>query len=69
MGLLESIRSAFEPADTATETIVGAHWCDDCSVRTPVYDERSTDGERPPCPDCGDPMRFERSPDSGSCAC
>jgi len=45
----------------------GAYWCHDCGER--VRDV-AVDGERPPaCPDCGDAMAFERSPDSAGCAC
>ena len=67
MGLLESIRSTFDVAEPERRrSIVGAYWCDDCSVRRPV--ENRPD-EKPTCPECDGPMRFERSPDSGSCAC
>ncbi|MFW6265910.1 MAG: hypothetical protein ACOC2A_03940 [Halanaeroarchaeum sp.] len=45
----------------------GAYWCDDCSIRIRDVDY---DGDgTPDCPECGQEMRFERSPDSGGCAC
>lgn len=69
MSLLESIRAAFEPVDSDTKRLVGAYWCHDCSVRVPVYDGQSADEDRPTCPECDGSMQFERSPDSGSCAC
>lgn len=71
MGILESIRNAVDAIEPETEdraALAGAYWCDDCSVRDPVTDDEVDDGSRL-CPDCGEPMRFERSPDSGDCAC
>lgn len=71
MGLLDSIRSAVETIEPGTEArspLAGAYWCDDCSVRVPVTEDEFDDETRS-CPDCGDAMRFERSPDSGGCAC
>ena len=45
----------------------GAYWCDDCGVRIRDVD---VDGEEPPaCPDCEEPMRFERSAATTGCAC
>lgn len=70
MALLESIRDAFLPSDREPATpIVGAYWCDDCSVRIPLEQRPGSDADPRPCPDCGEPMRFEPSPDDGSCAC
>lgn len=71
MGLLESVRSAIDTIGPATDDrsrLAGAYWCDDCSVRLPVTEDE-LDDRTPTCPDCGDLMRFERSPESGNCAC
>lgn len=43
-----------------------AFWCDDCGER--LLAEREQD-DPPSCPECGSAMRFERTPDSGGCAC
>ncbi len=67
MGILDTIRGAFDgPDDRGKTRFVAAYWCDDCDVRLPVEEVHD---EPRPCPDCGEPMRLERSPDSGSCAC
>jgi hypothetical protein len=76
MGILDSVSSAFEGAgettDGSKEASEGAYWCDDCAVRVRdvVVDEEGLDREdgTPLCPDCGEPMRFERSHADG-CAC
>lgn len=70
MGLLSSIRGvvdAIEPEPDRDERFVDAYWCDDCAVREPVRESEIEDERR--CPECGETMRFERSPDSGHCAC
>jgi DNA-directed RNA polymerase subunit RPC12/RpoP len=69
MSLLDTVRDAFEgraSRDTGQQS-EGAYWCHDCSER--ILD-LNVEGDAPPdCPDCGDEMAFERSPDSGDCAC
>ncbi len=71
MSLLDTVKDAFESpgsGDAATtRESKGAYWCHDCSER---IRDVEVDGEEPPtCPDCGDEMEFERSPDSAGCAC
>ncbi|MFB6082466.1 MAG: hypothetical protein ABEJ67_06560 [Halanaeroarchaeum sp.] len=45
----------------------GAYWCDDCGERIRDVDY---DGDGvPDCPQCGQPMTFERRPDGPGCAC
>lgn len=71
MGLLGSVRNAVDSIGPDTDNqsdLIGAYWCDDCSVRIPVTEDELDDETRP-CPDCGDSMRLDRSPDSGDCAC
>lgn len=72
MGIIDTVSeivSDMEPerdVDDTTES-KGAYWCDDCSVR---IRDVEVNGDGPPdCPECGGTMRFERIPDSGSCAC
>ncbi|MXV63379.1 hypothetical protein GS429_15165 [Natronorubrum sp. JWXQ-INN-674] len=76
MGLIESIRSAVGAIEPETESetktdrrsnLAGAYWCDDCSVRVPVTEDEVDESRS--CPDCGESVQFERSPDSGHCAC
>lgn len=70
MGLLGSIREAvegIEPDANGQADIAGAYWCDECSVRVPVSENELEDERN--CPECGESMRLERSPDSGHCAC
>jgi Zn finger protein HypA/HybF involved in hydrogenase expression len=51
----------------ADEQSAGAYWCHDCSER---IRDVEVSGESPPdCPECGDEMDLERSPDSTGCAC
>jgi len=71
MGLLGTLREAFEASAQTTGDVEnpseGSYWCHDCSERTL---DTAVEGEEPPtCPNCGDEMSFERSPDSTSCAC
>lgn len=72
MGLLDSVSEVVSEMGPDQEAVKepqskGAYWCDDCSVRIRDVDH---EGEGPPaCPECGETMRFERRPDSGSCAC
>ncbi len=78
MGIVNKVSAALSgSAETGVDDEVdasrGAYWCDDCSVRlrdVTVEDEGlSRDEEGTPlCPDCGDPMRFERTYEDG-CAC
>jgi len=68
MSLLDTVKEAFEgPSAGATQESRGAYWCHDCNERIRDVD---VDGDEPPaCPDCGSEMEFERTPDSGGCAC
>ncbi|MGM0397485.1 MAG: hypothetical protein ACQEQY_00695 [Halobacteriota archaeon] len=72
MGLLDTVSAVVSEMGPDREAAQrpqskGAYWCDDCSVRIRDVDY---DGEgTPACPECGQEMRFERSPDSGGCAC
>lgn len=71
MGLLEQVRNAVDsigPETDAQPELIGAYWCDDCSVRIPLTEDDDTAGTMS-CPDCGESMRLERSPDSSDCAC
>lgn len=70
MSLLASVKDMFESPGTesaGTEASKGAYWCHDCSERILDLDVRGTDP--PDCPSCGETMEFERTPDSGACAC
>lgn len=79
MGIVDKVSAALsgsaelEENDVNADASRGAYWCDDCSVRVrdvTVDDDgldRDEDGT-PLCPDCGDPMRFERTHANG-CAC
>lgn len=69
MSLLATVRDALQGRDAGDDgrRSEGAYWCHDCSERVRDVD---VDGDGPPaCPDCGDDMEFERSPDSAGCAC
>lgn len=67
MSVLDTVRGLFDGPETdATAESKGAYWCDDCGERILDLD---TEEEPPACPACGEEMRFERSPDSGGCAC
>lgn len=79
MGLLDTVTEVLSastsraPSDGGDDGSSGAYWCDGCGVRVRdvAVDEEGLDrtGEGTPrCPDCGDPMRFERATGSG-CAC
>lgn len=49
----------------------GSFWCTECDERLLASDAdvAPDSDEELSCPSCGSPMRFERSPDSGGCAC
>ena len=70
MGLLGTLKETLEASSQTSpggsSDSEGAFWCDDCDVR--VLDT-AVESDDPACPDCGEPMRFERSPGSTSCAC
>jgi len=69
MDIFESIRDIVDSLESDVDdgpSYVGAYWCDECSNRNPVTAEDVDDDHI--CPDCGEPMRLERSPDSGDCA-
>lgn len=75
MGLLGTISEVLQASsespnrgdgDGAGES-EGAYWCHDCDHRIRDVD---VEGDGPPaCPDCGDPMEFERSAAATGCAC
>ncbi|MFC7156423.1 hypothetical protein ACFQPA_13320 [Halomarina halobia] len=70
MGLISTIRDALEPpertSDRSDTESSGAYWCHDCGVRLLDAEVGSDD---PACPECGEALTFERSPDSAGCAC
>ena len=70
MGLVDTIRETLaassQTAPGGHSESEGAYWCDDCDVR--VLDT-AVESAEPTCPDCGEEMRFERSPGSTGCAC
>ncbi|TKX76108.1 hypothetical protein EXE46_00900 [Halorubrum sp. GN11_10-6_MGM] len=79
MGIIDTVTDALTgstqsaPGTAGDDGSEGAYWCDDCGVRVRDVDVDAEgldrDGEGvPKCPDCGDPMRFERATGSG-CAC
>lgn len=69
MGVIDTISGFLDGPETGTtERSKGAYWCDDCNERIRDVDAEP-DEEPPGCPSCGEGMRFERSPDSGGCAC
>lgn len=70
MSLLASVKDMFgSPAteSAGTKESKGAFWCNDCSER--ILDVDVPGAEPPDCPSCGNTMKFERTPDSGACAC
>lgn len=78
MGLIDTIgdaltRSSRDAAGDGDDGPAGSYWCDDCTVRVLDRDvdaeglDRDADGV-PRCPDCDEPMRFERTGGPG-CAC
>ncbi|MFC4249656.1 hypothetical protein ACFOZ7_22435 [Natribaculum luteum] len=70
MGIVNTIREAFGAIEPERRSSAGgAYWCDDCAIRRPVDEAPASDADRPSCPECGESMRFERSPDSAGCAC
>lgn len=79
MGIIDTVSAVLSastsraPDEAGDDGSAGAFWCDDCGVRIRDVDVdgkglgRTEDGT-PRCPDCDDPMRFERATGSG-CAC
>lgn len=75
MGFISTVKEALE-ASTSTpgsksagDGSTGAFWCSDCGVRVPDAEVGEFEGDAPDCPECGDPMTYERSPGSAGCAC
>jgi len=77
MSLVSTLRDALtatrEKPGTSSKSAgpSGAFWCTSCDERLlPADADVAPDSdEMQACPDCGSDMRFERSPDSGDCAC
>jgi len=70
MGLVTDLKDALRQSPTTTkdrERSRGSYWCHDCAERIRDVDFEGDD--TPSCPECGDEMEFERSPDSAGCAC
>ncbi|WP_459820305.1 hypothetical protein [Halorubrum luteum] len=77
MSLIDAISDALTPSPQGTtgdgDDATGSYWCDDCTVRVLDVEvdaeglDRDPDGV-PLCPDCDEPMRFERTGGPG-CAC
>lgn len=71
MGIVDTMRGLLKGSTSSNSAgearSKGAYWCHDCGERIPGND---VEGDDPPaCPDCGEEMAFERSPDSAGCAC
>lgn len=73
MSVLGTVKEVLEASTSSTnrgdgvEESNGAYWCYDCEERILDLD---VDGDHTPdCPECGDPMEFERSVGSTGCAC
>jgi Zn finger protein HypA/HybF involved in hydrogenase expression len=65
--VLKASTESANRGDVTAETSEGSYWCHDCAER---IQDVEWDGEgTPDCPECGDEMTFERSPDSTGCAC
>lgn len=60
-----------KPGTASTDGPAGSFWCIDCDERLLASntDVAPDSDEEQSCPSCGSEMKFERSPDSGSCAC
>lgn len=74
MGFISTVREALAtststPGSKSDGGSTGAFWCTDCGVRVPDAEVGEFEGDAPACPECGDPMTFERSPGSAGCAC
>lgn len=75
MGLVTTLKDALtataEKPGSKSDGPAGAFWCTECDERLLPADADVTpdsdDGQT--CPSCGSLMTFERSPDSGDCAC
>lgn len=70
MSFVSSLKDALRQSPSTTqdgEQSNGSYWCTDCSERIRDVDYDGDDA--PSCPECGDEMEFERSPDSAGCAC
>jgi DNA-directed RNA polymerase subunit RPC12/RpoP len=74
MGMLSTVREVLQASTESAnrsgdggDPSTGAYWCHDCSER--VLDTEVEGEAAPDCPDCGDAMTFERSPDATGCAC
>ena len=76
MSLVNTLRDALtagreRPGAGSTDGPSGAFWCTECDERLPLTEADVApdgDGEQS-CPRCDSRMAFERSPDSGGCAC
>lgn len=76
MSLVTTLKDALtatreKPGETSTEGPAGAFWCTECDERLLASEaDIAPDGDdTQACPSCGSSMAFERSPDSGGCAC
>lgn len=73
MSVLGTVREILEASTSSpnrgggTQESKGAYWCHDCAER--VLDLDVEADATPDCPECGDPMEFERSVGSTGCAC
>lgn len=69
MSILGTVKEVFQASDQATTTddSKGAYWCHDCQERVRDVDVEGEDA--PNCPECGEPMEFERSTGTADCAC
>lgn len=75
MSLVSTLKGALtatrEKPGAASAGPSGAFWCTECDERLLASEADVAPGsdEEQPCPGCGSRMAFERSPDSGDCAC
>lgn len=76
MSLVTTLKEALtatreKPGTNKSSGPSGAFWCTECDERllaseAAVAPDSDADQD---CPSCGSLMTFERSPDSGDCAC
>lgn len=69
--LKDALTATREKPGTTKSGPSGAFWCTECDERLlPSEADVAPDSDdEQSCPNCGSRMRFERSPDSGDCAC
>lgn len=69
--LKDALTETREKPGAKADGPAGTFWCTECDERLPPADAvvaPDSDDDQS-CPSCGSLMTFERSPDSGDCAC